>query len=183
MSRLHQVTKGLESMETSGQYPHSASSFLAAAKALSNRFCKAGTRAPKQDDHSSNRVCPMTSDVHICPILDFKWLVGRTKMGIIKAEKCWSLGGCICNTYLLAALWQVYWQMQQHPQTSHWTRHGLHFMCFWPDPRVLCHAPGPYNCPVWFSMIHSHLFILFVYDVSFMVLNDREEIHRNLGNQ
>ena len=24
-------------------------------------------------------------------------------MGIIKAEKCWSLGGCICNTYLLAA--------------------------------------------------------------------------------
>ena len=70
MSRLHQVTKGLESMETSGQYPHCASSFLAAAKALSNRFCKAGTRAAKQDDHSS----PMTSDVHICPILDFKWL-------------------------------------------------------------------------------------------------------------
>ena len=155
------------------------------------RLCQTDFARPGQEHrnrmtilaNSSNRVCPMTSDVHICPILDFKWLVGRTKMGIIKAEKCWSLGGCICNTYLLAALWQVYWQMQQHPQTSHWTRHGLHFMCFWPDPRVLCHAPGPYNCPVWFSMIHSHLFILFVYDVSFMVLNDREEIHRNLGNQ
>lgn len=158
MSRLHPVTKGLESMETSGQYPHCASSFLAAAKALSNRFCKAGTRAGKQDDHSSNRVCPMTSDVH-SPILDFKWLVGRTEMGIIKAETCWSFGGCICNTYLLAALWQVYWQMEQHPQTSHWTWHGLHFMCFWPDPRVLCKLPQDRTIVQYdtFSLIWSYL--------------------------
>ena len=80
MSRLHQVTKWLESMETSGQSPHCASSFLAAAKALSNSFCKAGTRAAKQDDHSSSLVCPITLDVYCSAGPDAQMFISNIRM-------------------------------------------------------------------------------------------------------